>query len=514
MSEQTSPPRRSHRLPLGFRLSFILILAAVLPLLLTVSITEYFSSRPDLIDEANQTMVTDATTRTQAINAYLTERLLDAETLSQVGSVQSFMAEPDAVRTQDLSGAQHAGYALAAGEFRDKRYIVWMLFTPKALPALAYPTTIQPHQYGQSLVPDHQAQQVTNDKTGLAFYSPVYRDPATKRAFIDVYSPIYINGVPTRPLVGFLRASLYLDYIEDIVKSDRGIKSSGSSFIFDENGVRIADTNSDAPDLFTAVESMPETINQQILTENWYGEGGNVPVESNPTLASAVRSTASPNRFTLDLTSSGQSQNYQVVSYKTSILPWTYVVLSPSNAVTAVADQQLWITIIVAFVVAGLAALIGLRVSSVIGRPIMRSVDQLQDNSAALNGLAKKQQSASSEQMWVVDSVQVGLQSVQYYADATRIAAHKLGEVGGELERNWQRQNIDTIKQGLQHVIRAASYIEKASNFQSESSQKLATAIKVTAQVNEQLAEGALSATEAASQLEQVVNDLRNVVSQ
>jgi hypothetical protein len=144
----------------------------------------------------------------------------------------------------------------------------------------------------------------------------------------------------------------------------------------------------------------------------------------------------------------------------------------------------------------------------------MRSVDQLRENSAALNGLATKQQSASSEQLWVVDSIQVGLQSLQYYTDATRIAAHKLGELGVELENNWYRQNLEIIKQGLQHVISAASYIEKATHYQGDSSQKLSTAIKVTTQVNEQLADGAISATEAASQLEQVVNDLRNVIGQ
>jgi methyl-accepting chemotaxis protein len=82
------------------------------------------------------------------------------------------------------------------------------------------------------------------------------------------------------------------------------------------------------------------------------------------------------------------------------------------------------------------------------------------------------------------------------------------------LENNWRRQNIETIKQGLQQVITAANYIEKATHYQGDSSQKLATAVKVTTQVNEQLADGAISATEAASQLEMVVNDLRSVIGQ
>ena len=68
-----------------------------------------------------------------------------------------------------------------------------------------------------------------------------------------------------------------------------------------------------------------------------------------------------------------------------------------------------------------------------------------------------------------------------------------MGEVGTELDHNWRRQNIETIKQGLQQMVSAAGYIEKATNYQGDSSQKLSTAIKVTTQVNEQLADGAIS---------------------
>lgn len=47
---------------------------------------------------------------------------------------------------------------------------------------------------------------------------------------------------------------------------------------------------------------------------------------------------------------------------------------------------------------------------------------------------------------------------------------------------------------------------------QETSKQKLATAIRVMTQVNEQLVMGATSATDAATQLEEVVNQLREVV--
>jgi methyl-accepting chemotaxis protein len=314
-----------------------------------------------------------------------------------------------------------------------------------------------------------------------------------------------------------MRAKLSLDYIWDIVQQDRGVNNRGGSFILDQNGVRIADSRQE--ELFTAVAPLPGPIQQQISSENWYGQSGNVPLRADATLAGIMQGQSSQTTFMFRPV--GQDQDYQaarataaMIPNATPVIPWTYIVISPGSVVTQVADDQLQKTIIVAIIVALLAALIGFWVSGRITRPIMRSVDQLHENSEALNGLATKQQSASSEQLWVVDSIQMGLQSVQYYTDAARIAAHKLGEIGAELENNWHRQNIDIIKQGLQQMISAAGYIEKATHYQGDSSQKLSTAIKVTTQVNEQLADGAISATEAASQLEQVVNDLRSVIGQ
>lgn len=514
MPQADFTPRR--RSPLAVRLSLILMLAAVIPLLITVIISEYYA-RPALITQANQAMATDALTRVQLINTYLSERLLDAETLTQVPTVQEALALPPqellATAQQKNSLYQLALFALGAGEFRDKHYIAWTLFNANQTLAISYPQQTQLYHYGPYVVPPEDLEAISNDRTGAAFLSPVYYNASKKQEFIDIYSPVYVNGRPDGQLLGFMRASLNMAYIQGIVQSDQGfINHSGSAFILDQNGVRIADTNSNSPDLFTAVAPPPQDAQPQITNENQYGQNGPLPIHANSALAAIVKSHNTQNTFTF--TPSGQSSDFQAISNKTTTVPWTYFVVSPSSAVTQVADDQLQKTIIVAIVVALLAALIGFWVSSRISRPIRRSVDQLRENSEALNGLAKKQQSASSEQLWVVDAIQVGLQSVQYYTDATRIAAHKLGEIGTELENNWYRQNIETIKRGLQHVIGTANYIEKATHYQGDSSQKLSTAVKVTTQVNEQLADGAISATEAASQLEQVVNDLRSVIGQ
>lgn len=503
MAQKELRSRYRRRLPLSLRVSLLLMFAAIVPLLVTIASSELLS-RPALVTQANIAMETDAKSRVQLINTYLSERLLDAETLSQVPTVQAFLATPPQLETQDLF--LHAGYALAAGIFRDNRYTVWALFDPQGRPRLYYPTTTTLAPHGHYLVPPSALQEVRSGKT---FVSPVYYNPKTQKAYVDIYTPIVTTTSATHTYLGFMRASLNIDYIWNIVDNDLGANGQGSyAFILDENRVRIADTETSRR--FTAVAPLSSQVQQTITSEARYGADGSVPVLFDSTLASKAQGPQP--QATFQMIPGGQNGTYQVTQRSTTVVPWTYYVLSPVSTVTAVVNQQLINTIIIAFAVLLLAAFIGLIVGQFITRPIMRSVGYLRSNSEALNKLATKQQSSATEQTWVVDSSQVGLQSVQYYTNATNIAAHRLSEIGMELMQTWDQQNRESVRQALGQMISAAQYIEKAVEYQTVSNQKLATAIKVTTQVNEQLAEGATSASDAALQLEQVVNELRQVV--
>ena len=300
-----------------------------------------------------------------------------------------------------------------------------------------------------------------------------------------------------------------IDYIWNVVSNDQGANGDGSyAFILDQNGVRIADNGPSRR--FTAVAPLVPQVQQTITSEARYGTTGNVPVLADSMLASMVQSKNPPATF--QMTPGGQSGLFQVAQRGLTMVLWTYFVLSPVSTVTAVANQQLFNTLIIAFVVLVLAAFTGLIAGQFITRPILRSVGRLRSNSEALNRLATKQQSAATEQRWVVDSSQVGLQSVQYYTNATSFAARRLSDMSQGLMQNWGYQNVESMQQVLGQMISAALYIEKAAHYQTTSNQKLAIAIKVTTQVNEQLADGAISASDAASQLERVVRELRQVV--
>lgn len=498
MSEQTTRQRR-RRPSLAVRVSAWLMVAAIAPLIITVLCSELLA-RPALIAQANTTMQSDAKTRVQLIDTYFQERLLDAATLSQVPTVQEFLATGQA--------QTNAGYALAAGIYRDKNYMTWALFDPKGNIRLYYPLTNPPQPHGHYLVPPEDLQAVT---AGKSFISPVYYNPKTQKASVDIYQPV---ASPAHVLLGFMRASLNIDYIWGIVGDDYGAKGpngSGSyAFILDQNGVRIADTN--AQRLFSAVSPLSTEQQQMISSEARYGTSAPVPVLADSALA--TMQTGNTSSSTGQFTPAGAGEPFEVSRQQlnTAIVPWTYYVLSPNSTVTAVANQQLLYISLIAFGVLLLAALFGLWAGRRITRPILQSVENLRGNSYALNALSTKQKSAATEQMWVVDSSQVGLQSVQYYTEASKVAAQQLGDIGTELARRWHQLDVNTAKAALSQMITTAQYIEKAAQYQSDSNQKLATAIKVTTQVSEQLATGATSAANAATQLEQVVNQLRDVV--
>src|SRR5436305_3158194 len=215
--QQYQPLRRSHkrRLSLSLRFSLLFMAVAIIPLLITLAISELLS-RPALIAQANIAMQTDAQSRVQLIDTYLSERMLDAETLTQVPTVQQFLEFTPKFTSADLT--TRAGYALAAGLIRDSNYTVWTLFDSNGKPRLSFPVTTPPQQHGQAYVPQDVQREVLSGKT---LFSPVYYSPATHRASLEIYAPIVNSAVTPHTLLGFMRSTLNLDYIWKVFQSDR-----------------------------------------------------------------------------------------------------------------------------------------------------------------------------------------------------------------------------------------------------------------------------------------------------
>jgi methyl-accepting chemotaxis protein len=64
----------------------------------------------------------------------------------------------------------------------------------------------------------------------------------------------------------------------------------------------------------------------------------------------------------------------------------------------------------------------------------------------------------------------------------------------------------------VKQMVNIGLYFEKAIAYQEEANKKVAVAVKVTDEVAEQLASGAESTSEAANELDRIVNQLRQIV--
>src|SRR5216684_1444288 len=302
--QQSQPTERTRkrRLSLSLRFSLLLMAVAIIPLLITLAYSELLA-RPALIAQANTAMQTDAQTRVQLIDTYLSERMLDAETLTQVPTVQQFLEFTPQFTSADLT--TRAGYALAAGLIRDRRYAVWTLFDTNGKPRLSFPVTITPQQHGQSYVPPDLLREVLS---GKPVFSPVYYSPTSHKASLEIYAPIVNSAAIPHTLLGFMRSTLNLDHIWNVVQSDQGANGNGSyAFILDQNGVRIADIHTNL--LFTAVAPLSTHAQQTISSESRYGNQFTIPLKPDNQRVTLRSNT------TLQMIPAGQSETFQVAQH-------------------------------------------------------------------------------------------------------------------------------------------------------------------------------------------------------
>ena len=523
MAKGKQSRQRRSRLSLSLRFSVLVLLAALLPLALVVGVKDYFA-RQTLIKQSSDALSADASSNASRIDDYFRERLLDGVALSSLDTAPKFLgcvpqiaaakqaaAQGFYVSTAILSTdcadnfesyATSVGRALVVGTKRDDNYLQWNMFLNN----------------GQLLLSSDQAtlkagltipkEDLTPVQTGKQWVSAVYYDTQGKFAYVDLYTPIYQVFPDQGKVLGILGAKLKLDKVWSIV--DQETKANGANnaaFITDQNGVRIADTNS--ADLFTAVGPLDAQAQGQIASEQLYGATTSIPVQSLPAVASAIAS--SEQQATFQAAAPGEAQ-YQFVGEKLQTLPWMYFVASPITSITAVAVQQERLSIISAAIVAVLAMLIGLFIGARTARPVEQSAGDLEGAVAMLKSLAARQENSASEQHWVVDACKTGLDGVRYLADAMNQAAKRIMSASNWFNDYWDRLTEEQARATVQHLRELAAYVDEAARRQQASSDRLDKAITVTMQVSDQLLTGATEASQSAAQLEGVVRDLQYVV--
>lgn len=504
-------PRERRRLPLSARLSLLVLFAALIPLAAVVGINDYLS-RGTLLDQGHAALSTDANAKSTLVQTYVHERLLDGQALASLPTAMGFLAcaeipTPPATLACDTQSALYkdsSQRALAVGIVRDSNYTLWSIYDATGHVQLTSSAAAQKN------APLPTADDLNSVKDGKQRVSEVYYDPATKHAFVRLYTPIFAQPGKADTVLGFLQATLNLDYIWNIVNGEHGLNGDGSyAFMTDGHGVVIADPN--AGDRFTAVRPLDAATQNQIASEKRYGSTAAVPDRVLPGVSTSLDSSATEDTFE-GIAQPGSGAQYQFVRVRLTDVPWSYFVLSPVSTVTRVADDQVRTSLISAAVVAILAVLIGLFIGSRITNPVRGSVEELQGASTALKDLAARQENSASEQHWVVDACRTGLEGARYLSDAMNQAAKRIIDASNWFNEYWDRLTEEQARRTVQHLMELAHYIDEATRRQQANNDRMDKAITVTQQVSDQLVSGATAANRSAGRLEQVVDDLQNLV--
>jgi len=446
-------------------------------------------------------METDAQTHAQLIDNYFTQKLLVLKSLDYTPLVQEYLLDPVGDQKNVPTILQN-GFAIQ--RLIDPDVTLVTFFDPGGKLLLSYSLYgLKPQPHGKYMIPPEDAQQIAK---GQQFVSNVYYDPLRHKSTVELYTPVYSTTL--KRLLGVVRDTLDLDSVGRIVKSEKDVNGAASyAFILDQNGVRIVDP--DPTTLFTSIAPLNATLQENITAENRYGKNSALPVQADSNLRSIQSQPKPP--VTFQEVPAGKNELFQVTRRPLSSVPWTYFVLTPVNEVIAVANQQLLIIVLIASAIILPVAVIGWIVGYRISSPILRSVKSLVKNNHVLNQLSEREKKASSEQVWIVEASKTGLESQQYYTDASKIAARRLNELGRGL---LERRDVDkyTTLNIVKQMVNIGLYFEKAIAYQEEANKKVAVAVKVTDEVAEQLASGAESTSEAANELDGIVNQLRQIV--
>ena len=446
-------------------------------------------------------METDAQTHAQLIDNYFTQKLLVLKSLDYTPLVQEYLLDPVGDQKNVPTILQN-GFAIQ--RLIDPDVTLVTFFDPAGKLLLSYSLYgLKPQPHGKYMIPPEDAQQIAK---GQQFVSNVYYDPLTHQSTVELYTPVYSTTL--KRVLGVVRDTLDLDSVGRIVKSEKDVNGAASyAFILDQNGVRIVDP--DPTTLFTSIAPLNATLQANITAENRYGKNSALPVQADSNLRSIQSQPKPP--VTFQEVPAGKNELFQVTRRPLSSVPWTYFVLTPVNEVIAVANQQLLIIVLIASAIILPVAVIGWIVGYRISSPILRSVKSLVKNNHVLNQLSEREKKASSEQVWIVEASKTGLESQQYYTDASKIAARRLNELGRGL---LERRDVDkyTTLNIVKQMVNIGLYFEKAIAYQEEANKKVAVAVKVTDEVAEQLASGAESTSEAANELDGIVNQLRQIV--
>ncbi len=346
---------------IGFKLPLFFLALTLVPLVLITTFVMTYS-RNILLNQGNMQLQAAGRSTAQQIDQELEDQ---REYITMMGQMPEIVRY--AQNQNDASARDSALKALKAAANRSADYESVGILDNQGKVILSSAATDTGSDFrfrpyfvealkGESHISDPSIAILTNQP--VIFYSaPVKNDSGT--------------------VIGVVRSRLNLDAIWSLVERDANITGPGSfGMLFDENGLRLADSNSKGNRqwvqdnlLFRAIAPLPPQVERALISENRFGKRSaeGVQIVPLPEIAAHLASQDT-NVFTTRSDVNSTLNQATIIGLRNK--PWLYVVSAPQATFTAPADAVSVFAIISAVVLGIIAVVLAIVLSRSITRPL------------------------------------------------------------------------------------------------------------------------------------------------
>lgn len=349
------------------KLMWLFLLLSVVPSAL-LGVWSFRVFRDVVTAQATLNLYNRSVATAQSIDQYLRDRREDAITLSQIGYLIDFAANP----TAGLVRANALDLIRASAARADIESVSVIGLDGKVLLS-AIGSEVGPIGQDVSSRPFF-----IEARKGVAYISDPSVSEITGRPVIIFSAPIRDNK---NQILGVVTLNLFMDGIWTLVERDKDVAGRGSyGLLLDENGIRIANSLSlgrrsemeGSLQLFTAVARLAPETERTLVNERRFGPAAaaGIPVVPIPELANALVTAGTR---TFETSSDNNSERNLAALASLNVKPWRYVIMAPFSSFFS--EIEFWAT--VNRLVIALLMLIVILLSFIVARTFTEPINRL-----------------------------------------------------------------------------------------------------------------------------------------
>ena len=188
-------------------------------------------------------------------------------------------------------------------------------------------------------------------------------------------------------------------------------------------------------------------------------------------------------------------------------------VAEPLTAVTQLIDSTTLAVIVSSIVVMVSIIVLALLVTSAISGTLQRATIQLIASSTQLSGIAGQQAGGSRQQVWAINAINQALHNLEETSTDVSRRTDQLAQIGSQVAVRRSDISPAQFESVMAYMTRSVRDISVASHQQTTTIERMSGAMQAVVEIADQVAGNSQQTSESTKRLDQVVTELRQLVT-